>query len=322
MEDLLFSIVIASYNQQEFVRESVQSALSQRYLSKEVIVVDDASQDRTGEILSTFGESVVFAKLAHNQGAGAARNYGASLARGRYLVFLDGDDVLMPWALDAYSRIITSGNPAIILGRAALCHKDVPRVREEDIPREIQFVEYPRFFAKDRHWVYNTSTLVVERAAFGATDGWTPRIFYQDIQDFLNKLGTGGKTTLLLAPETVWYRFHTTNASYRVPAFIDGIYVLLAKAKAGLYPGTRKQRLERSAWFGGLIFYWVKTAFRSHLYRLGFRLLIRNAWLIVLASIRRGAACLTGRRPVQIAPLEHARRNAEGTFETINGSSA
>jgi glycosyltransferase involved in cell wall biosynthesis len=303
LQDLLFSIVIACYNQQEFVGESVQSALSQGHQSKEVIVVDDASQDGTAEILRAFGKSIVFAKLDNNHGACAARNYGAYLARGQYLVFLDGDDVLMPWALDTYSRLISAGAPAIILGRAAMCHKEVPRLREQDLPREIRFVEYPRFLAKDRPWVYNTSTLIVERAAFCATDGWSPEIFYQDIQDFLNKLGITGKTTLLLTPDTVWYRFHTMNASYKVPAFIDGIYLLLVKAKAGLYPGGRKHWLERSAWFGGLIFYWVKKAFRCRLYSLGFRLLITKAWLIMLASIRRGMAWLIGRRPVHILPI-------------------
>ena len=322
MQDLLFSIVIACYNQQDFVRESVHSALSQRHESKEVIVVDDASQDGTAEILHGFGESIAFVKLTHNQGACAARNRGASLARGKYLVFLDGDDVLMPWALDTYSRLISAGTPTIILGHAAVCRKDVPRLREQDLPREIRFVEYPRFFAKDRPWIYNTSTLIVERATFCATDGWSPEIFYQDIQDFLNKIGFAGKTTLLLAPATVWYRFHNTNASYKVPAFIDGIYLLLVKAKAGLYAGGRQHRLERSAWFGGLIFYWVKKAFSCHLYSLGFKLFTSKAWFIMLASIRRGAAWLTGRRPVQILPLEHACRSNESAMRTVNGSFA
>lgn len=322
MQDLLFSVVIACYNQQDFVRDSVHSALFQRHDSKEVIVVDDASHDGTAEILRAFGESIVLVGLTHNQGACAARNRGASVARGRYLVFLDGDDVLMPWALDTYSRLISARTPAIILGRAAVCHKTVPPVREQDLPREIRFVEYPRFFAKDRPWVYNTSTLIVERAAFCATDGWSPAIFYQDIQDFLNKIGTAGKTTLLLAPATVWYRFHNTNASYKVPAFIEGIYLLLEKAKAGLYPGGRQHWLERSAWFGGLIFYWVKEAFRCHLYSLGFKLLISKAWLIILGSIRRGAARLTGRRPVQVLPLESACRNSERAMRTAKGSFA
>jgi glycosyltransferase involved in cell wall biosynthesis len=95
----LFTIIIVCHNHEEFVREAVESALFQKHPNKEIIVVDDGSQDGTANVLQTFGDSIVFARLPENRGAGAARNHGASLAVGEYLVFLDGDDVLMSWAL-------------------------------------------------------------------------------------------------------------------------------------------------------------------------------------------------------------------------------
>ena len=63
------------------------------------------------------GQSIILARHPTARGAGAARNHGASLARGEYLVFLDGDDVLMPWALDVYRRLVTECSPELILGR-------------------------------------------------------------------------------------------------------------------------------------------------------------------------------------------------------------
>jgi glycosyltransferase involved in cell wall biosynthesis len=313
VSDLMFSIVIACYKQQEFVRESVQSALSQAHESKEVIVVDDASPDGTAEVLRSFGDSIVLAISDKNRGACAARNLGASLAKGKYIVFLDGDDALMPWALETYSALINARHPAIILSRASVCYKSIPQAGIQSAPRAVRFVEYSHFLAKDRPWVYNTSALVVERAAFGVTDGWTPEIFYQDIQDLLNKMGVAGKAILLVEPETVWYRMHTTNATFKVAAFIDGIYVLLSRAKAGVYPGGRRYWFERSAWFGGLIFYWAKEAFRSHLYRQGFKLLIGRGGFVLLASIRRAAARLIGRKPVEVVLLSQALTGTEAT---------
>ena len=118
--------MIACYNQEGFVREAVESAMSQAHPSKEIIVVDDGSRDGTQEVLNSFGASIILAKLPKNCGVYAARNHGASLASGEYLVFLDGDDVLMPWALDVYDRIITARCPEFILGRAAICHGKVP----------------------------------------------------------------------------------------------------------------------------------------------------------------------------------------------------
>ena len=305
LSELLFSIVIACYNQEGFVRQAVESALSQEHPSKEIIVVDDGSRDGTADVLNTFGESIILARLPINRGAVAARNHGASLASGEYLVFLDGDDVLMSRALEVYGRLVTARCPKIIFGRSAKCYGKVPEVKTADLPCDIQFVEYANFLAKDRPCVFNTSTLVVDRSTFWSAGGWSPGIFYQDIQDLVTKLGVSGKMILVLAPDTVWYRMHLTNAVNKVSPFIEGIHVLLAKARAGLYPGGRERWVERSAWFGGLIFYWTKTAMRAGLYRDGFILLASGWWMILFAVIRRGTAWLVGRKPIEILPLEH-----------------
>ena len=305
MSNLLFSIVIACYNQEGFVREAVESALSQEHRSKEIIVVDDASRDGTADILSTFGESIILARLPMNRGVAAARNHGASLAKGEYLVFLDGDDVLMSRALEVYGRLIAARCPKLIFGRSAKCYGKVPEVKTADPPCNVQFVEYANFLVKDRPCVFNTSTLVVDRSMFWSAGGWSPGIFYQDIQDLVTKLGVSGKMILVLAPDTVWYRMHSTNAVNKIVPFIEGIYVLLAKARADLYPGGRERWFERSAWFGGLIFYWTKTAMRAGLYRDGFILLASGWWMILFAVIRRGMAWLVGRKPIELLPLQH-----------------
>lgn len=304
MSDLLFSIVIACYNQEVFVRQSVESALSQTSPSKEVIVVDDASKDGTSEVLRSFGDVIVFVELTVNGGACAARNCGASYARGRYLVFLDGDDVLAPWALDVYSRLVDAHKPKIILGRSAVCYSQIPDTNQMNVPREIRCVEYPNFLSKDRPWIYNTSALVVERAAFNASGGWTPEIFYQDIQDLLSKLGTAGTTNLILAPDTVSYRMHASNATWNCHLFVKGIYTLLVKAKADMYPGGSEYAAKRAAWFGGIIFYWMKEAFKSGNYRGGLHLLTTKWWLILLAVVCRAKAWIAGRKPVEILSLE------------------
>jgi glycosyltransferase involved in cell wall biosynthesis len=305
VSELRFSIVIACYNQEKFVREGVESALSQKHPSKEIIVVDDGSRDGTADVLKNFGASIILARLPINCGADVARNHGASLASGEYLVFLDGDDVLMPWALDVYDRLITDRCPKFILGRASIIHGKIPEVKTGDLPCNIQFVEYADFYAKDRPGLFNTSTLVVKRSAFWSAGGWSKGIFYQDIQDLLTKLGVSGKMILVLAPGTVWYRMHLTNAVHKISPFIGGIHVLLAKARAGLYPGGRERWVGRSAWFGGLIFYWTKEAMRARLYRDGFNLLASGWWMILFAGIRRGTALLVGRKPIGLLPLGH-----------------
>lgn len=303
MSEPLFSIIIACYNHERFVRDAVQSALGQPHPSKEIIVVDDASRDGTAAIVSSFGDSVIFERLSVNGGASAARNHGASVARGKYLVFLDGDDALMPWSLAVYGRIIAERNPAIILGRSSLFSGDLPTITTEP-PANIRFVAYAGFLDKDRPWVYNSSSLLVQRAAFREAGGWSADIFYQDIQDLLNKLCVAGETSLILAPETVLYRMHSTNAVRQVAPFIEGVYRLLAKDRKGAYPGGPKIRAKRAAWFGGLIFYWARAGMRNGPFLRGLALGVAQSWRILLAVLRRAVALITGRAPVQVLTME------------------
>jgi len=200
MTRLRFSIVIASYNQEGFVREAVESALSQEHPSKEVIVVDDASRDRTAEILSTFGATIRLARFPTNRGALAARDYGSSLASGEYLVFLDGDDILMPWTLQVYERLIAAESPKIILGRRRMFQGEVPRADTENLPSKIEFVNYAYWFQKDRTVSFGASNFVVHRQTFWDVGGWSPGVFHLDMTDLLLKLGLSGTVVVVLAP--------------------------------------------------------------------------------------------------------------------------
>lgn len=303
MSEPLFSIVIACYNHEKFIRDAVESALRQQYPSKEIIVVDDASKDGSAEVLRSFGGAITFERLSVNRGAAAARNHGASVARGKYLIFLDGDDALTPWSLKVYGRIIEERAAKLILGRSSLFYGDLPAIATE-LPSGIRFAEYATFFDKDRPWVYNTSSLVVEREAFLDGGRWSEDIFYQDIQDLLNKLCVSGKTNIVLAPDTVLYRMHSTNAVRQIAPFIDGIYKLLAKARRGAYPGGDTVRTKRAVWFGGLIFYWAKEGMRNGHFSDALKLIFNNWWMVLLAIFRRAVAWITGRRPIEFLTLE------------------
>ncbi|MFL5538317.1 MAG: glycosyltransferase [Longimicrobiaceae bacterium] len=90
------SVVIACYNAADFVGHAIDSALSQTYPAVEVVVVDDASTDGSREVVAAFGDRVAALHLAVNRGPSHARNRGAELARGEWLMFLDADDFIAP----------------------------------------------------------------------------------------------------------------------------------------------------------------------------------------------------------------------------------
>lgn len=89
------SVVIPAWNAQRYLAEAIESALAQTIRPAEIIVVDDGSTDRTAEIAGRFGPPVQVVRQEHG-GAGAARNRGAGLARGKFLAFLDSDDLWLP----------------------------------------------------------------------------------------------------------------------------------------------------------------------------------------------------------------------------------
>ena len=95
----LVSVVIPVYNAERYIEETLASVLAQTYPQVEIIAVDDGSGDRSVEILRRYGERVrVFTQ--QNAGAAAARNRGVQEARGKWIAFLDADDLWVPDKLE------------------------------------------------------------------------------------------------------------------------------------------------------------------------------------------------------------------------------
>lgn len=95
MQDNLISIVIPVYNAEKFIEETVSSVINQTYTEWELLLVNDGSTDGSGDIIDRLAESDSRIKVFHivNGGAAKARNAGTKHAKGRYLAFLDADDL-------------------------------------------------------------------------------------------------------------------------------------------------------------------------------------------------------------------------------------
>src|ERR1700761_8333481 len=94
MSPALVSIIIPAYNSAAHLRETIQSALDQTWPEKEIIIVDDGSADHSLAIAKEFKRKDVRVFSQQNKGASAARNKGLREAKGDYIQFLDGDDLL------------------------------------------------------------------------------------------------------------------------------------------------------------------------------------------------------------------------------------
>ena len=106
MTDLV-SIITPSYNSARFIGESVNSVLEQTYTNWELLIVDDASKDNSRELINNFTEKdnrISSFFLDKNLGVAAARNIAIEKSKGRYIAFLDSDDI---WKKEKLSEQIT-----------------------------------------------------------------------------------------------------------------------------------------------------------------------------------------------------------------------
>jgi glycosyltransferase involved in cell wall biosynthesis len=135
------SVVIPTYNRLPKVKDAIESVLSQTYQDFGFWVVDDGSTDGTGVALRAFGNKIKYISQ-DNRGASAARNLGARVSRGKYLAFLDSDDLWEPKKLETQVRCMEI-NPQF-----PLCYTDEIWIR-----RGIR-VNPKRRHAKYSGWIF------------------------------------------------------------------------------------------------------------------------------------------------------------------------
>ncbi len=97
----LVSIIMPSYNTGRFIAESIESVLAQTYPDWELIIVDDCSTDNTDEIVASFHDDRIrYLKNEKNSGAATSRNRALREAKGKWIAFLDSDDLWLPEKLE------------------------------------------------------------------------------------------------------------------------------------------------------------------------------------------------------------------------------
>src|SRR5262245_29193105 len=165
--DARVSIVVAARNQGRFLDEALRSAVSQS-VTCEVLYADDASIDDSLDVARRFeSNGVIVLPGDRHQGVCAARNRGAEIARGEYLIFLDGDDRMPRDFVARHLAAMTSGTPFVY--GPAKAFGDGPAARA--------YWSVPTWAEYDR-WECNTvnTSAMYARWAFAAAGGWSDRV--------------------------------------------------------------------------------------------------------------------------------------------------
>jgi glycosyltransferase involved in cell wall biosynthesis len=108
------SVCIPTYNRENYLKETLQSVFAQTYKDYEIVIVDDGSTDGTGEMIRRLGYNIRY-HWQENVGDAAARNKLIELAVGKYITFLDSDDLLMPDAVERMVNVMEAENEEVIV---------------------------------------------------------------------------------------------------------------------------------------------------------------------------------------------------------------
>lgn len=118
---MLISVIIPSYNVEDYISSCLDSVLNQSYKNIEIICVDDCSSDGTLSILESYvkkNPSIILLRNSSNKGAPYSRNLGMAQAKGEYIQFFDADDLLLPEKISHQVRLIerSGSKPDIVVG--------------------------------------------------------------------------------------------------------------------------------------------------------------------------------------------------------------
>lgn len=238
------SVVIPTHNHASFLPEALESVLRQRLKPREVIVVDDGSTDRTGEVLGKYAGRIRALRQA-NRGVAAARNAGASVASGWLLAFLDADDVWHASKLERQAARFWADR-TLGLVHCGVAEVDVQgRLLRTRLDGMEGWVSREMLLFRRGVILGGGSAAVVPRAVFEGVGGFDETLSTSADWDLYYRIAERYRVGFV--PETlVRYRVHDANMHRNVHAMARDM--LTAYAKAFSKPDPELRRLHRSAY--------------------------------------------------------------------------
>ncbi len=209
----LFSIVIPVLNQFQFIERALMSVLSQSFDDYEMIVVDGGSTDGTVDILNTHASQIAWMCSEKDRGQSDALNKGFAHAKGKYFFWLNADDILLPDALAALSRIIGQTNFSSvttlslsgalwIAGNMMIVDKDdrVIRCLRDGVWHDFMYHHAPV-------QVYGPSS-VFSRALYDSVGGFDESLHYAMDTDLWLRFKSAGARYIRLNKYIWGFRYH------------------------------------------------------------------------------------------------------------------
>ena len=193
----LTSVVITVFNGERFLREAIDSVLSQTFRDFELIIINDGSTDGTAAMLDSYARSDPRVRVYHEEHKGRVEslNRGCGLARGKYIALMDADDVSTPDRLERQIGFLENHEKVGLLGGAFEGIDDQGRwVFLEQLPLEDEPI---RAAFRSFSFPVCNPTVVMRKQAFDATGGYRAQFLHAEDYDFFYRIIEGWRVANL-----------------------------------------------------------------------------------------------------------------------------
>lgn len=226
-KDIKVSVIVPVYNTEQYLHRCLKSLLGQTYCNLEIILVDDGSQDRSGELCDAYAAKDHRIRVIHqgNAGQGSARNAGLDAATGDILSFVDSDDYVSACLYETVTEIFEKENADIVCFQLCAGMEENHqfsgnRDSEQKEPVEISGIELLRRLYETEH--FDSSVLkVYKKELFETVRFPAERTMGEDAGTVYQLVYRAGKVVLL--PQELYYYYQAPGSTMRGKFSLDKV---------------------------------------------------------------------------------------------------
>lgn len=211
----LVSILIPAYNSEKWIQDTVKSAMGQTWPKKEIIIVDDGSQDDTLRLAKSFGSKSVKVIAQENRGASFARNKALEFSQGDYIQWLDADDILHKDKIKEHIKAAENeNNPRVLLTSSFgtfFFRTQKAIFRPSTLWQDLTPVEWMMKKFSDNIWM-NPATWLVSRELTELAGPWDETLTWNDDGEYICRVVSVSEKVKFVPEAMCYYRIGNTNS--------------------------------------------------------------------------------------------------------------
>jgi glycosyltransferase involved in cell wall biosynthesis len=231
----LVSILIPAYNAGKWIKQTIESAINQTYSNREIIVVNDGSNDNTLQMVKRFESSRVKIIDQNNAGGAAARNTALAHAQGEYIQWLDHDDLLAAEKISEQMRRVQSMGDGRLLFTGGFSTfyfcPDRARIATGSLGKDLSPLDYFYIKFEQDEWLHTTCWLVSRKLTEKAGPWLDIRSPDDDGEYFCRVVAASNGIVFVPTAKSYWRTGNTASFSYSRQNSVDSLCALLESTR-------------------------------------------------------------------------------------------